>query len=149
MRRFYVILVLMMAMSVGAIAQQHKGGHNNQRLSKEDFMKEMEQFVTQEAQLTSKEAAEFFPVFKEMHVKMRKVFDAMKDINKQCPNNDKACAEAIRQKDKLDIELKRIQQQYHNKFLGILPACKVMKVINAEDKFHRKMLKRWTTNKGK
>ena len=46
--------------------------------------------------------------------------------------------------DKMDIELKRIQQQYHNKFLDILPACKVMKAIKAEDKFHRNMLKRWS-----
>ena len=75
---------------------------------------------------------------------MRKVFDAMKKIDSTCPSNDKACANAIRQKDKMDIELKRIQQQYHNKFLDILPACKVMKAIKAEDKFHRNMLKRWS-----
>lgn len=79
---------------------------------------------------------------------MRKVFNAMRDIDRQNLNNDKSCAEAIRQKDKMDIELKQIQQQYHNKFLKVLPACKVMKVIHAEDKFHRKMLKKWS-NKGK
>lgn len=141
MRRLFSILVMLFAITLGGMAQQKQEG---QRLTKEDFIRQLEQYVTQEAQLTSKESAEFFPVYREMHMKMRKVFDAMKNIDRKRPNTDKACADAIRQKDKMDIELKRIQQQYHNKFLDILPACKVMKVINAEDKFHRNMLKRWS-----
>ncbi|MGN0281067.1 MAG: hypothetical protein ACI4B3_02055 [Prevotella sp.] len=141
MRRIIFIIVLLVAMATNGMAQQKV---ERQKLNKEDFGRQLERYVALEAQLTSKEAAEFFPVFREMHVKMRKVFDAMKNINRNCANNEKACAEAIRQKDKMDIELKEIQQQYHNKFLRILPACKVMKVINAEDKFHRDMLRRWS-----
>lgn len=142
MRRTFSIFIMIVAVALAGFAQNNR--NEKQKLTKEDFIKQLEQYVTQEAQLTSKEAAEFFPVYKEMHVKMRKVFNSMKDIDRNCHNNDKACAEAIRQKDKMDIELKQIQQQYHNKFLNILPACKVMKVINAEDKFHRNMLRRWS-----
>ena len=141
MRRLITILVLLAAISLNGLAQYKNDGH---RFSKEEFVRQLEQYVAHEAQLTSKEQAEFFPIFREMHLKMRKVFDAMKKIDSTCPSNDKACANAIRQKDKMDIELKRIQQQYHNKFLDILPACKVMKAIKAEDKFHRNMLKRWS-----
>ena len=141
MRRLITILVLLAAISLNGLAQYKNDG---QRFSKEEFVRQLEQYVAHEAQLTSKEQAEFFPIFREMHLKMRKVFDAMKKIDSTCPSNDKTCANAIRQKDKMDIELKRIQQQYHNKFLDILPACKVMKAIKAEDKFHRNMLKRWS-----
>lgn len=141
MRRLITILVLLAAISLNGLAQYKNDG---QRFSKEEFVRQLEQYVAHEAQLTSKEQAEFFPIFREMHLKMRKVFDAMKKIDSTCPSNDKACANSIRQKDKMDIELKRIQQQYHNKFLDILPACKVMKAIKAEDKFHRNMLKRWS-----
>ena len=141
MRRLITILVLLAAISLNGLAQYKNDG---QRFSKEEFVRQLEQYVAHEAQLTSKEQAEFFPIFREMHLKMRKVFDAMKKSDSTCPSNDKACANAIRQKDKMDIELKRIQQQYHNKFLDILPACKVMKAIKAEDKFHRNMLKRWS-----
>ena len=141
MRRLITILVLLAAISLNGLAQYKNDG---QRFSKEEFVRQLEQYVAHEAQLTSKEQAEFFPIFREMHLKMRKVFDAMKKIDSTCPSNDNACANAIRQKDKMDIELKRIQQQYHNKFLDILPACKVMKAIKAEDKFHRNMLKRWS-----
>lgn len=141
MKRLIAIFVLLAAISLNSLAQYK---HDGQRFSKEEFVRQLEQYVAKEAQLTSKEQAEFFPLFREMHLKMRKVFDAMQKINRTCPSNDKACANAIRQKDKMDIELKRIQQQYHNKFLNVLPACKVMKAINAEDKFHRNMLKRWS-----
>lgn len=141
MRRLITILVLLAAISLNGLAQYKNDG---QRFSKEEFVRQLEQYVAHEAQLTSKEQAEFFPIFREMHLKMRKVFDAMKKIDSTCHSNDKACANAIRQKDKMDIELKRIQQQYHNKFLDILPACKVIKAIKAEDKFHRNMLKRWS-----
>ena len=141
MRRLITILVLLAAISLNGLAQYKNDG---QRFSKEEFVRQLEQYVAHEAQLTSKEQAEFFPIFREMHLKMRKVFDAMMKIDSTCPSNDKTCANAIRQKDKMDIELKRIQQQYHNKFLDILPACKVMKAIKAEDKFHRNMLKRWS-----
>ena len=141
MRRLITILVLLAAISLNGLAQYKNDG---QRFSKEEFVRQLEQYVAHEAQLTSKEQAEFFPIFREMHLKMRKVFDAMKKIDSTCSSNDKACANAIRQKDKMDIELKRIQQQYHNKFLDILPACKVMKAIKAEDKFHRNILKRWS-----
>lgn len=146
MRRLITILVLLAAISLNGLAQYKNDG---QRFSKEEFVRQLEQYVAHEAQLTSKEQAEFFPIFREMHLKMRKVFDAMKKIDSTCPSNDKTCANAIRQKDKMDIELKRIQQQYHNKFLDILPACKVMKAIKAEDKFHRNMLKRWSKVKRK
>lgn len=146
MRRLITILVLLAAISLNGLAQYKNDG---QRFSKEEFVRQLEHYVAHEAQLTSKEQAEFFPIFREMHLKMRKVFDAMKKIDSTCPSNDKTCANAIRQKDKMDIELKRIQQQYHNKFLDILPACKVMKAIKAEDKFHRNMLKRWSKVKRK
>ena len=44
-----------------------------------------------------------------------------------------------------------LQQTYHNKMLEAVSPCKVMKVIFAEDRFHRRMLKKWTRkdNEGK
>ena len=48
---------------------------------------------------------------------------------------------AIRRIDVIDIEIKRIQQKYHNSFLKILPAGKVLEILKAEDKFHRDAFK--------
>ena len=60
--------------------------------------------------------------------------------------DDKACADAIRRIDNNDIEIKRLQQAYHEKFLHILPASKVYRIIKAEDKFHRQQFKRIHAN---
>ena len=35
-----------------------------------------------------------------------------------------------------------IQQEYHLKFMNVLPANKVLRVIKAECRFHRQALKR-------
>ena len=78
MRRLITILVLLAAISLNGLAQYKNDG---QRFSKEEFVRQLEQYVAHEAQLTSKEQAEFFPIFREMHLKMRKVFDAMKKID--------------------------------------------------------------------
>ena len=57
------------------------------------------------------------------------------------------CDYLIKQQDKLELELKKIQQTYHNKFLEILPAGKVFDVIRAEERFHRHSLKQWSGGK--
>ena len=38
--------------------------------------------------------------------------------------------------------MKQLQQEYHNRFMYILPASKVLKIIKAEEKFHRRAFKR-------
>ncbi len=69
--------------------------------------------------------------------KMRSCFDEMRRYHFVNPADEKGCAEAIRRQDELDIEMKLVQQEYHNRFMYILPASKVLKIIKAEEKFHR------------
>ncbi|MFQ9809366.1 MAG: hypothetical protein ACLRYB_07070 [Segatella copri] len=49
---------------------------------------------------------------------------------------------AIRRKDELDIQLKQLQQEYHSRFMTILPPNKVFSVIKAEERFHRQAFRR-------
>lgn len=142
MRKLLFIFLTVFTITVSATAQGH-----DRRLSRKDYTRQLEQFIIREAQFNAKEADEFLKIFKEMQEKQRKVFDAMKFIGKKDSQDEKACAEAIRKKDKMDIELKTLQQHYHNKLLKVLPASKVLKAIMAEDRFHRQMLKRWSHRK--
>ena len=41
----------------------------------------------------------------------------------------------------MELELKSIQQTYHNKFFSVMPASKVFDVIRAEDSYHRGLLR--------
>ena len=139
MKRLFLTLISIAFLLLTASSQSR-----DKRLSKEHYQAQLEQFIIQAAQFTAKEAADFRVIFKEMQNKQRKTFEAMKDIWHKPGRGEKECAEAIRQKDKMDIELKNLQQQYHNKLLKVMPASKVFKAIIAEDKFHRQMLRKWS-----
>lgn len=112
------------------------------KFNAEEFDAELEQFVVAQAALTPTEAATFLPIYKEMRQKQRSFFNDGKRLRCTNPNDEKACAEAIRKRDKNDLELKKIQQTYHERFMSVLPATKVFRVLKAEDKFHRQFFKK-------
>ena len=129
--------------------QQNQGfGQQTQKFSPEKFQADLEQFITKEACLTPQESAKFFPVYKEMQAKQRAVYDRQRQLGFGKPADEKGCEKAIRQRDEYDLELKRIQQTYHNKFLSIISASKLYDVLKAEDRFHRQMLRGWNAGAG-
>ena len=132
------ILSLVFAMTVVAQEQQRPP---QQKFSPERFQAELEQYITKHACLTQKEAAKFFPIYKEMQCKQRAIFDRQRQLDKMKPADEKGCETAIRQRDEYDLELKRIQQTYHNKFLTVLSASKLYDVLKAENGFHRQKLR--------
>lgn len=113
------------------------------KFSPEKFQADMEQFITTEAHLTPQEAAAFFPLLREMHQKQRSLFNQTRKEGRVKPNTEEACKKMIQRRDQVELELKSIQQTYHNKFFKVLPASKVFDAINAEDSFHRKMFRNW------
>jgi hypothetical protein len=74
--------------------------------------------------------------------KERVLFDQMRRYRHRDTSDDAACSDAIEHQDKLDIQIKEIQQEYHNKFMKILPEGKVFKILRAEEKFHRQAFRR-------
>ena len=131
----FIFVSLLLAIAVTAQDGHQKHG----RFSPEWFQAALEQFITKEACLTPQEAASFFPIYKEMQAKQRAIFERQRQLAKVKPTDEKGCEKAIRQRDEYDLELKRIQQTYHNKFLSVISASK----LKAEDRFHRQMLRGW------
>jgi hypothetical protein len=140
MKRLLVIITAVM-LTMGISAQDNKEAP---KFSPEQFDAELQDFITKEAKLTPQEAAKFFPVYKEMQAKQRAVFERQKAIGLTKPQDEKACLQAIRERDETDLEIKRILKTYHEKFLEMMPASKVYDIIRAEDRFHRHMLKKWS-----
>jgi len=138
----FLFFAVVLAMSLHA--QENNGQH---RFSPDKFDADLRAFIVCEAKLTQDEEAKFFPVYKEMQAKQRMVFGRQRILAMNKPEGEKACLEAIRQRDENDLEMKRIQQTYHEKFLELLPASKVYAILCAEDKFHRRMLKRGNPNR--
>lgn len=139
MKRYLIILLLFGASSLVTFAQRHHGKHD---FDPAKFKAEMEQFITTEACLTPQEASQFFPLFNEMLRKERALFDQISTLQRVKPATEQGCAEAVRTRDMIEIQIKELQQQYHNRFLKLLPACKVYDAQRAQHRFHRQMFKR-------
>ena len=138
-RIFTIVVILLTALTVKA--------ETPQQFSPEKFQADLEQFITNEANLTPEESKKFFPLYREMQQKQRVVFKQMKDLGVNKPADEAACKKALEKRDELELEQKRIQQNYHKQFLNVLPASKVYDVIKAENHFHRTAFRKWRHQK--
>lgn len=136
MRHYIMILVSLLVVLTTNAQEQRK-------FSPEKFDAEMEEFITQKANLSQQEAAKLFPLFRDMHKKQRELFKRMRNLSKDKPADDAACAEVIRECDKCNLELKQLEQNYHQKMMQVVSPSKLYDVIKAENHFHRKMMKGW------
>lgn len=143
----YILFVFVLFLSVHSWGDIPKGPwlkFNPQR-----FQAEMEQYITTQAMLTPEESASFFPLYRELMKKQRVIFEEMHRYRYTDLSNNRACMHAVQRMDALDLQMKKLQQIYHNKFLKILPPKKVFLVIRAEEKFHRQAFKRMAEHKKK
>ena len=115
---------------------------NKNKFDPAKFESELETFIISQAELSQEESAKFLPIWREMRKKQLETMRSGKDYRRIDFNDETKCADAIRQHDEKDIKLKELQRTYHNKFLKVIPAGKVMRVIRAEDRFHKQAFKR-------
>ena len=134
-RGMIIILLFITALTVKA--------QDDQKFSPEKFDAELQIFIINEAKLSPQEAAKFFPVYREMQTKQRGLYDRQRKLVTQTPNDEASCMKAIKERDEIELEMKRIQQTYHERFLEILPASKVYATLKAEDKFYRHVFRRY------
>ena len=78
-----------------------------------------------------------------MQEKQRAVFMRQRNVSRVKPADEQGCLKAIKEQDEIDLELKRIQQTYHLRFLEALPASRVYDILRAEEHFHRNMMRNW------
>lgn len=133
------VLMILMLCTFGVANGQHR---KRPPFNPAKFEADLEQFITVNACLSPSQAASFFPVYRQMMKKQRALFDEMRRLRMINPKDNEACEEAIRKQDELDIQIKQLQQEYHVKFLMMLPANKVLSIIKAEEKFHRQIFKK-------
>lgn len=133
------VLMILMLCTFGVANGQHR---KRPPFNPAKFEADLEQFITVNACLSPSLAASFFPVYRQMMKKQRALFDEMRRLRMINPKDNEACEEAIRKQDELDIQIKQLQQEYHGRFLMILPANKVLSIIKAEEKFHRQIFKK-------
>ena len=133
------VLMILMLCTFGVANGQHR---KRPPFNPAKFEADLEQFITVNACLSPSQAASFFPVYRQMMKKQRALFEEMRRLRMINPKDNEACEEAIRKQDELDIQIKQLQQEYHGRFLMMLPANKVLAIIKAEEKFHRQIFRK-------
>ena len=133
------VLMILMLCTFGVANGQHR---KRPPFNPAKFEADLEQFITVNACLSPSQAALFFPVYRQMMKKQRALFEEMRRLRMINPKDNEACEEAIRKQDELDIQIKQLQQEYHGRFLMMLPANKVLAIIKAEEKFHRQIFRK-------
>lgn len=133
----HIIIILAFLVCVGAKAQQNK-------FDPQKFQASLEQFIIREAKLTQKEAADFFPIYKELQAKQRALYQQAGKSRWVKPASEAECRTAIEKQDAIDIQIKKLQKQYHQKYLEVISASKLYDVIRAEDRFHRQSIRKYS-----
>lgn len=110
----------------------------NVKFDAEAYRNEQHKYIIDNAKLTVEEAEKFFPIYDEMRAKEREKFKESRRLKRQKPTTDEACRKAIEELDKVEICLKKIQRNYHQKMLQVLPAQKVFDALSASERFDQK-----------
>ena len=152
MKRIFINIVIfcvsIVAMAQGNNPQEHRPQRRD--FSPEEYWKNLKDFVTFEAGLTSEEAEEFIPLLKEMmeeqHKNSRKSFEIIRSCNEGTTESEYGTA--VKQLLELEVESRRIEETYYKKFHTIMSWQKVFNVRRALYNFNREALNRFNPRRG-
>ncbi len=129
----FIIIMFLSAISINAEQE-------NKKFNPQQFRKDQEACITQNAQLTQQEAAAFFPLFREQQDKQRALFNQQMKLARKRPCSDKEAAHIIEQMGQIELKIAKLKIQYNTKFCRAIPAMKVMRCIKAEEKFKHRVM---------
>ena len=139
MKTYFTLLVLML--SLGVVAQ----GKDEKR---ERIKALKTAFITTELDLSSEEAAKFWPVYndfddKQFEIRHQKMRGLGKKIDAVDSMSDKDALSILNQMEDLDEELLQNKKKLISSLKPIISAKKIIKLKKAEDEFQRKLLKQF------
>ena len=119
----------------------------------EIFKAHKRDYLRERAELSDKEAAEFFPIYEELQTKMFRVQDDASRAIKRLMRSKEPVSEteyraAVEKKIEAEMQEALLQKEYFEKFLQILPAQKIVKIFDSEARFSQEMMRNhWPNDK--
>jgi hypothetical protein len=118
---------------------------NQDKYTEEKFQKKKMEYLSKQAGLTPQEAAAFFPLYFELQELKKKnnslAWAKAKKVNKNPQATEEEYEKSINEFIETEKKNMELEQEYMKKGLQIIPASKIFKVLRAEIKFNRNMLK--------
>ena len=124
---------------------------NRPHFSPEEFQAKQKAYITEKAGLSPEEAETFFPLFFELQKKKFELErNARKDFRKQRGEqmSEEECRKFVYNMADVKIEIAKLEREYTDKYLEVLPACKVRRVQHAENSFQRDLMKKMIERHG-
>ena len=142
------LLLLFLITSALSFAQNHGNGAVQGRragFNKQEFRQRMQDYITKEANLTQEEAKAFFPIYNEYKDKQRQIHMSINKLKKNTPNNndEKAYEKCLMEMAELNAQMAGLDSVYYKKICKAISAEKFFKILNIEDRMHRKMLQNY------
>ena len=105
----------------------------------------MQDYITKEANLTQEEAKAFFPIYNEYKDKQRQIHMSIGKLKKNTPqdNDEKAYEKCLMEMAELNAQMAGLDSVYYKKICKAISAQKFFKILNIEDRMHRKMLQNY------
>ena len=127
-------------LSVATWAQPAQQQNRQPRFDPQKFQQMMEFELAKAAELTADEAKAFFPLYNELRKKQRDMGMQIYQLKANAPTDSKGAATAVNKINTLKVEMAELEQEYYKRIMKVVPANKIIKVMRAEDNFHRRMV---------
>ena len=139
--QFYTLLILFFCFSFSTFAQKGRGGGGDEEMSEQ--LKAMRvAMITQNLNLSSDEAAKFFPIYNEYSTKRENIKKQLKENRREGRNLTGAKLETSFKKSfELREQELALDQLYCEKFTTVIPVEKIMELYRTERQFRRMLLK--------
>ena len=148
MKKILFASLLLLLTAVTASAQERP--MNKPHFSPEEFQAKQKAYITDKADLTDQEAEAFFPLFFELQ---KKKFELERNVRKEFKKErgeqmtEEECRNFVYKMADTKIEIAKLEREYTDKYLQVLPPCKLRRVQHAEGMFQRDLMKKMTEHR--
>lgn len=136
------LLLFISFLCITTTAQEHN--KQQMRMSQEEMRAKQQEFFTRHAELTEEESAAFFPLYFELQNKKQEANRRVWKQARAIPQDERTEADCEKMIDALtDVKIERaaLEKEYIEKFKKILPPKKLLRILLAEDRYQRELLK--------
>ncbi len=143
-----------MTLSLVSFAQGYDGKGNpprRNRISKEEFRNQVQDFITKNAELTEEEAKAFFSIFNEYKDKQMGIHKSIRLLKKEPPQpaDEDDYQESVMKIAQFNCELAELDVVYYKKLCKAVSARKFFKILSLEDQMHRNILRNYNGRQNK
>ena len=145
MKKLLLCIMMIGLLPLSLLAQNNSNNRGGEiRLSREEFQKRHEAYLTKYAELTTEEAAKFFPIYNELEKRKQELndqsFKAMRETwGKEL--DEAKYKELLESMSANAIAVESLERTYLDRFKEVISYKKIFKIKEAESRFRQDLVR--------